>query len=119
VRRRGAGAIQLLCAVLGSRCLAVLASLGWGRCSMAVRHWKPPRIGWAGASADRGLKLVFGCKWAYAPGQPTMFTRSFATDWCGVSDKTAWQGTQWLLLRHIIVPAGKHKGRPLYFPGAP
>jgi hypothetical protein len=66
-----------------------------------------------------GLKLLFGCKWAYAPGQPTMFTRSFAMDWCGVSDKTAWQGTQWLLQRRIIVPAGKHKGRPVYLPGAP
>jgi hypothetical protein len=66
-----------------------------------------------------GLKLLFGGKWAYEPEQPTMFTRSFAMDWCGVSEKTAWVGTQWLLQRHIIVPAGKHKGRPVYLPGAP
>ena len=66
-----------------------------------------------------GLRLLFGTKWAYEPGQPTMFTRSFAMDWCGVSDKTAWVGTQWLLQRQIIRPAGKYKGRPVYLPGAP
>jgi hypothetical protein len=66
-----------------------------------------------------GLTLLFGAKWAYAPGQPTMFTRSFAQDWCGVSEKTAWVGTQWLLQRQIIVPAGQDKGRPVYLPGAP
>ena len=66
-----------------------------------------------------GVKLVFGVKWAYEPGKPTMFTRSFAMDWCGVREKTAWVGTQWLLQRSILVPAGKYKGRPLYLPGAP
>ena len=66
-----------------------------------------------------GLTRLFGAKWAYAPGQPTMFTRSFAQDWCGVGEKTAWVGTQWLLRRRIIVPAGQHKGRPVYLPGAP
>jgi hypothetical protein len=66
-----------------------------------------------------GLTLLFGAKWAYAPGQPTMFTRSFARDWCGVGDKTAWVGTHWLLQRRIIVPAGTHQGRPVYLPGEP
>jgi hypothetical protein len=82
----------------------------------------PPLPDGAPASVVRlydGLKLLFGGKWAYEPGQPTMFTRSFAMDWCGVSEKTAWVGTQWLLQRQIIVPAGQYKGRPLYLPGAP
>jgi Bifunctional DNA primase/polymerase, N-terminal len=82
----------------------------------------PPLPDEAPASVVRlydGLKLLFGGKWAYEPGQPTMFTRAFARDWCGVSEKTAWVGTQWLLQRQIIVPAGQHKGRPVYLPGAP
>src|SRR5262245_9266376 len=64
-----------------------------------------------------GLTLLFGAKWAYEPGRPTMFTRSFAVDWCGVGEKTAWLGTRWLLQRRIIVPAGTHRGRPVYLPG--
>jgi Bifunctional DNA primase/polymerase, N-terminal len=82
----------------------------------------PPLLDGAPASVARlydGLQLLFGGKWAYEPGQPTMFTRSFAMDWCGIGEKTAWVGTRWLLQRQIIVPAGKHQGRPLYLPGEP
>jgi hypothetical protein len=43
----------------------------------------PPLPDGAPASVVRlydGLTLLFGGKWAYEPGQPTMFTRSFAMD---------------------------------------
>jgi hypothetical protein len=64
-----------------------------------------------------GFKLLLACKWAYAPGHPTMFARAFAAGWCGVGLLAAWEATQWLLQRQIIVPAGRYKGRPLYLPG--
>jgi hypothetical protein len=82
----------------------------------------PPLPDEAPASVARlydGLTLLFGAKWAYEPGRPTMFTRAFAMDWCGVGEKTAWVGTHWLLRRRILVPAGTHRGRPVYLPGDP
>jgi hypothetical protein len=66
-----------------------------------------------------GFKRLIGCKWWYAPGQPTMFSRGFAAGWCDVGIFSAWQATQWLLQRQIIVLGGKYKGRPLFLPGAP
>ena len=64
-----------------------------------------------------GFKRLLACKWSYAPGQPTMFARAFAAGWCGVGILAAWEGTQWLRQRQIIVPAGTYKGRPVYLPG--
>jgi hypothetical protein len=64
-----------------------------------------------------GFHLLLACKWSYAPGHPTMFARAFAAGWCGVGILAAWEATQWLRQRQIIVPAGTYQGRPLYLPG--
>jgi hypothetical protein len=40
-------------------------------------------------SVYRGFRLLVACRWAHTRGAPVMFTRDFASKWCGVSEDQA------------------------------
>jgi hypothetical protein len=61
--------------------------------------------------------LLVGVHWLTYPGQPVMFTRSFAAEWCGVSMKQAYDSLRWLEAEGFI-RSGKRVRAKFWLPEA-
>ena len=66
-----------------------------------------------------GLRLLFGCRWLYSPGDPAPFGWDFAQAWCGIgSHHTVRDAMKQLMGRGIIrIAAQDSRGRNLFLPG--
>ena len=63
-----------------------------------------------------GFVLLVRCKWLYAPGVPTTFSREFAAPWCGVTVRHARDGITALKRAGYMLPVGKHGRSTLWLP---
>ncbi len=66
----------------------------------------PPGASTSLRKVYEGVRLLFGSKWLYAPGKPSVLSWRFAAGWCGVAQNTAQHGIQTLVRERIIEPVG-------------
>ena len=69
---------------------------------------------WSAQMVCEGFRFLLGCKWIHTPGDPSPFSWRFASVWCGVSQKQAGKGIQWLIRNRVLIPAGKHLRTTLF-----
>jgi hypothetical protein len=69
------------------------------------------------AKVYSGIRLLYGCKWHYEPGAPTVLAWSFVAGWCGVGIEAAGKAIRWIVERQILVLAGRERGHLVYLPG--
>ncbi len=74
----------------------------------------PADAPWSARALCEGFRLLLGCRWLYTPGDPAPFSWRFASAWCGVSQKQAGKGIQWLIRNRVLIPAGKHRRTTLF-----
>lgn len=68
----------------------------------------PPGASSSMRKVYEGIKLLFGCKWLYAPEEPSALSWRFTAGWCGVAPGTAASALKMLVARNIVAPVGQH-----------
>lgn len=68
-----------------------------------------------------GFRLLLGCKWLHSHGDPTPFTRRFASNWCGLAERHTVEAVKQLLRMGMMEQVGSmHAGGRslmLFLPG--
>jgi hypothetical protein len=63
-----------------------------------------------------GLIRLLSYKWRYSPGEPTAFSRHFASAWCGMGERQAGEAINLLKQMGYLVLAGKQGRTQLWLP---
>jgi hypothetical protein len=66
-----------------------------------------------------GFVLLLACKWLYAFGEPTVFSREFAAPWSGVSVQQANDGITTMKRAGYMIEVGKFRRSTLWLPRSP
>ncbi len=78
----------------------------------------PPSVRTAVRRVHEGFLLLLGCKWLYAPGEPTAFSWRFAAAWCGLSERHAGEAIRELLHTGALRQVGQHRSAAIFLPGS-
>jgi len=64
----------------------------------------------------QGFLDLLGAKWLHTYGEPTMYARKFTMAWCGITEKQARTGIQWLVRNEYITKVGEHRRSWVFMP---